>query len=246
MHAVRQEQLYACCCCLRYVHLNLLTAPFIWYNLPLGVVVNRLKMMLTCFLELVTMFLKLWFFYSVVMNEINRSKESDTSTASLNVGSGFLVLVALFMVAPHVLHIVWQNYTPGYSLRNQRRKRKAFLWSSIPFLRPIYECLWSSRFYQMFPYVTIRDQGWIVVDNGLHERFMTWRNLQVSSREIPIYILELYFLMQFFPFWKISDIYLLLDKVLNGTLFDSKENEAACWSLQINTNTIFVSFLLAW
>ena len=112
-------------------------------------------------------------------------------------------------------------------------------------MRPIYECLWSSRFFQMFPYVTIRDQGWIVSDNGLHERFMTWRNLQVSTREIPIYILELYFLCQFFPFWKISDIYLLLDEMLSGTLFRTQEKEAVCWNLAINTNTIFVSFFVS-
>ena len=237
-HAKRQEQLYALCCCGKYVHLNVMTAPFIWYNLPMRVVVNRIRLIFTVFSELVSMFLKLLFYFSVVSNWLEEGKDNQ----SLGVGTNFLVVITIFMVSPHILHILWQGWAPGYSLRSTKRKKKAALWSGIPFMRPIYELLWASRFYQMFPYVTIRDQGWIVADNGMHERFMTWRNLQVSCREIPIYIMELYFLAQFFPFWKVDGVAKVTDDIFSGSFF---KNESMCWTLDVNTNTIFMSFLVS-
>ena len=70
--AVKVEQRYPICCCGPRFHLSLLSAPFIWVEMPFAVLKNRMKLMITVLMEIASMALKLIFVISVIRNEVNK------------------------------------------------------------------------------------------------------------------------------------------------------------------------------
>ena len=221
-----------CCPCLGQVRLTLLTSLFIWFDLPLEVVINRFRLLFSTTSQLIAQILEWIFFFSVLKADFLWSDDtSDISKGEehyLYVRGSVLYVTTFCMFLPELLHILYMFYSPGYVMRSKTRKMQQVWLSLFSFLRPIYELVWSFKFSQTMPYTSLQHQGLIMSDSGLHERWIIWTGLVSSLRELPIRIIQLFILVEYFPFWSYS-----------GNVFTPGEGTLEkCVGIHINETTL--------
>ena len=161
----RERHQRACCCrCPGRVPLTLFTSLFIWYNLPLEVVINRVRLLFSTASQLVALLLEWIFFWSVL--HANFQFSEDGTNTELHARGSILYVTTVCMFLPEVMHALYMIYSPGYVLRSNKRKCKQCLLSLFSFARPLYELVWSFKFSQILPYTTLQNQGLIMSDSG--------------------------------------------------------------------------------
>ena len=193
--ARHSEADYRCCGCCRKVGLNLFTAPFIWYKLPLGVIKNRVVMVFQTIMQLLTIIFQWKFLLELIEAETDfqTKKAADEDYEIVRIPSTVVWFTATVFVLPEIFHVVYLLFTPGYNVRSCSRncKQVSFTLGSMFGVRPMYEFLSSMKFMQMMPYVfAMQNEGHIVSDTGVHERFLIWQGLATTLREIPLRIAQ--------------------------------------------------------
>ena len=196
------EAKYRCCCCCCRVPLNLLTAPFIWWNLPFGVVKIRIVVLLQTMAILLTTLTQWWFLIQMAssVTKYNKTKINIPKSA-------FYVSVGTFIL-PEMFHILYISFTPGYYIRSCKRNsfQIGFSLFAQTGIRPLYDLCWSFKWTQLMPYTLhIQNEGHIVADTGIHERTIVWQGLATTLREIPIRIAQLFILAEFWSFWRLKN-----------------------------------------
>lgn len=231
-------------CCVRVfgdgrVVLSLWTSPIIWSNLPLEVFVNRIIFTATVAVQVFVTYTQWWFFLSMFFTRSVFAAHASTKIA-----------MSFSMFLPELVHIVWLSYTPGYALRGWRRRMRQCCNNSISLTAPIYEWLWSSKFQQLFPYVTLsKKQGLIVSQKGIHERYIIYQGLMVCLRELPFKLFQIFLLSENWTMWDFRPEGLLTTFLGNGDSV-KEESYSACGILApgmsvLDPNMLPISLALA-
>jgi hypothetical protein len=69
------------------------------------------------------------------------------------------------------------------------------------------------------PYVTLQNEGSVITDSGMSERFIIWTGLASTLREFPLRVIQFYVLAEYWNFWTSplnKNIKELSAEVLNG------------------------------
>ena len=180
-------------CCHGRASLTLLTSPFIWFDLPIEVVINRGRLLFSVTSQLIAYGFEWIFFFSIAKAEL---QWPSSDNLQLRPRASILWVTLGCMVLPEIVHASYMVFAPGYALRSPKRKVKQFLLSIFSFARPIYELAWSFKFSQSMPYISLQHQGLIMSDSGLHERWIVWTGLATSLRELPLRVIQLYILTE--------------------------------------------------
>jgi len=243
VYAKHATSKYSFCCCGSYTRLSLGSALFIWYNLPLGVVRFRFILLTQVAIQLITTYFQWLFFFAVIKSQ----EQLTDSGEDLKVPESVRNLVVTVFFLPDILHAIWVTEAPGYHLRDKKRKRSQAVYSLLAQFgaRPLYDLLWSFKFSSLLPYVTLQNQGSIVTDSLIHERFLIWQGLASTLRELPLRVCQLYVLIEFFPFWGQSD-WSTAQHWIDVASGNSKSSLSQCVKSggNIDENIIMMSFVL--
>lgn len=216
-----------------FVSLSLFSSLFIWFDLPLEVVVNRLRLVGSVMSQLFANVLEWIFFASVINASYNVDQHAEKlmrvhGFTTLRVRDSVLYVTTGCMILPELFHALYLAFAPGYVLRSTNRKAKQICLSMFG-LRPLYELVWSFKYTTVMPYTSLQLQGLIMSDSGLHERWIIFTGLVTSLRELPLRIVQLFILIEYFPFWSSHG----LNSLLEGGTLDQ------CVGIHVNEQTIF-------
>ena len=186
------ESKYMCCCCLYRTRLTLCSSLFIWWNLPLPLIKARFVLLFQTSAQLLTTIFQWIFFYSVYQSN-NEIAERTT----------VLYVVLATFILPELVHVLYITFAPGYNIRSIRRNYKQILFTLLSQfgVRPLYDLMWSYKYTQLMPYVTMQHEGNVVSDTGIHERAIIWTGLATTLRELPLKIAQMYILFSVWAFW---------------------------------------------
>ena len=123
-------------CCSGRASLTLLTAPCIWFNLPLEVVINRGRLLFSMSSQLLAFILEWMFFFSIANTDL---QWPSSDNLKLRVRASVFFVAAGCMILPEMVHASYMLFAPGYALRSPSRKCKQFALSMFSFARPAYE-----------------------------------------------------------------------------------------------------------
>ena len=191
-----------CCCCCCRCPLNLATSLCIWENIPLGVIKLRLILLGQLCAQLLTVIFQ-WIFLLAVLQMDTDDTADTNSEPVIKVSNSVKYATIATFILPEIVHVVWMVYTPGYNLRSSQRMSKQIVYSMLAqfFVRPFYDLAWSFRWTGLMPYVSLQNEGDLVTDSGMHERYIIWAGLAVSLREMPLNIIKAYILAEYWIFW---------------------------------------------
>lgn len=134
------EATYTCCCCFR-CPLNLFTALFIWWDIPLLIFKARLVLLFQVVSQLATTV-----FQWVFLIELANSQVSGRNNyVQIPVSTLYATIFVFFL--PDIIHCVYITQAPGYNLRGISRQIPQVIYSLLSqfFVRPIYELCWSFK-----------------------------------------------------------------------------------------------------
>jgi hypothetical protein len=202
-----------------FVSLSLLSSLFIWFDLPLEVVVNRLRLVGSVMSQVFANVLEWVFFASVINASYNVDQHAEElmkvhGFTALRVRGSILYVTTGCMVLPECFHALYLAFAPGYVLRSTKRKAKQVCLSLFG-LRPLYELVWSFKYTTVMPYTSLQLQGLIMSDSGLHERWVLFTGLVTSLRELPLRIVQLFILV------RLNGVVVMVVVVLNYDFFRS-------------------------
>ena len=200
-----------------FVSLSLLSSLFIWFDLPLEVVVNRLRLVGSVMSQVFANVLEWVFFASVINASYNVDQHAEElmrvhGFTALRVRGSVLYVTTGCMMLPECFHALYLAFAPGYVLRSTKRKAKQVCLSLFG-LRPLYELVWSFKYTTVMPYTSLQLQGLIMSDSGLHERWVLFTGLVTSLRELPLRIVQLFILV------RLNGVVVMVVVVLNYDFF---------------------------
>ena len=248
-----QQKYRMCCCCCCFKQMTITTSMFIWHDLPLIAVKFRLVLLFQISIQIMTTIFQWIFLISLLQSEYGSDSNRDVN--QLKIPSSVVHFVASVFFLPDIVHAIYITEAPGYHLRSVKRKIKQVCYSLLSQfgLRPIYDLLWSFKFTGLMPYVTLQNQGSIVTDSGVHERFVVWMGLATTMREMPLRLCQLYILMEYFPFWGDNFMdkknglpdFFALSSYFFGTGSKSMQSQLrACTSTDVDENSILMSLFV--
>jgi len=198
------EAQYAVCCC--RCPLTILTSLFVWWDMPVGVVKLRLLLLGQIFMQVLTTVFQWVFLYELIQIETTNRADKHRNDMSSSFSSSTMRATIAMMIVPELAHAVYMCYTPGYNLRSRKRMWLQVFYSLFAqcFVRPVYDLAWSFKWTGLMPYVSLQNEGDLVTDSGMHERYIVWAGLAASLREIPLNIIKAYILAEYWMLWRVT------------------------------------------